>query len=124
MPPTTSCPVKNFKVAEISGDKGYSSRSILEIIAATGALPYISFKDNASAKGGGTWSKMFGYFQFRREDFLAHYHKRSNVESTFSMIKRKFGDGLRSRTDAAMRNEATCKVLCHNLDPRDTRAWH
>jgi hypothetical protein len=30
-------------------------------------------------------------------------------------MKRKFGDGLRSRTDAAMKNETLCKILCHNL---------
>ena len=27
-------------------------------------------------------------------------HKHSNVESTFSMMKRKFGDSIRSKTDA------------------------
>ena len=58
---------------------------------------------------------MWHYFNLRRDDFAAHYHKRSNVESTFSMMKRKFGDSLRSRTDVAMVNEALCKVLCHNL---------
>jgi len=31
------------------------------------------------------------------------------------MIKAKFGDSLRSKTDTAMVNEALCKVLCHNL---------
>jgi hypothetical protein len=36
------------------------------------------------------------------------------VESTFSMMKRKFGDSLRSKTDTAMVNE-TLKILCHNL---------
>lgn len=46
---------------------------------------------------------------YRRDEFLAHYHKRSNVESTFSMIKRKFGDFLRSKTDTAMVNEALAK---------------
>ena len=61
------------------------------------------------------WEKMFGYFQFRTEEFLEHYHKRSNVESTFSMLKRTFGDGLRSRSDAAMKNETMCRILCHNL---------
>ena len=45
----------------------------------------------------------------------AHYHKRSNVESTFSMIKRKFGDSLRRKTDTAQVNETLAKVLCHNL---------
>jgi hypothetical protein len=58
---------------------------------------------------------MFHYFQFKRDEFLQHYHKRSNVEATFSMIKRKFRDSLRSKTDVAMTNETLCKVLCHNL---------
>src|SRR5258707_13083513 len=35
---------------------------------------------------------------------------RSNAESTSSMIKRKFGDYLRSRSDVAMVNESLCKV--------------
>ena len=63
----------------------------------------------------GAWKKMFHYFQFRRDEFLAHYHKRSNVESTFSMIKAKFGDHLRSKADVAMVNEVLCKIICHNI---------
>jgi hypothetical protein len=31
------------------------------------------------------------------------------------MIKAKFRDHIRSRTDTAMKNEALCKVLCHNI---------
>ncbi len=46
---------------------------------------------------------------------MANYHKRSNVESTFMMIKAKFGNSLRSRTKTAQINEALCKVLCHNI---------
>ena len=40
---------------------------------------------------------------------------RSNVESTFSIIKAKFGDSLKSKTDTAMVNESLCKILCHNV---------
>jgi hypothetical protein len=58
---------------------------------------------------------MFHFFQFNREEYLACYHKRSNAESTFSAIKRKFGDSVMSRTDTAMVNETLCKILCHNL---------
>jgi hypothetical protein len=58
---------------------------------------------------------MFHYYQFRREEFMARYHKRSLVESSFSMLKRKFGDHVRSRTEAAMVNEVLGKVLCHNI---------
>ena len=46
---------------------------------------------------------------------LAHYHKRSNVESVFSSIKRKFGDNVRSRSDTAKVNEALAKLVCNNL---------
>lgn len=34
---------------------------------------------------------------------------------SYSMIKAKFGDSLRSKTNVAMVNEALCNVLCHNL---------
>lgn len=52
---------------------------------------------------------------FKRAEFLSHYHKCSNVETTFSMIKSKFGERLRSKTATAQVNEALCKVLCHNI---------
>ena len=106
---------KNFQIAEVSADKGYASKANAEVIASVGATPFISFKSNNRGNGGGTWEKMYHYFSFRKEEFLAHYHKRSNVESAFSMMKRKFGDSLRSKTDTAMVNETLCKVLCHNL---------
>lgn len=31
------------------------------------------------------------------------------------MWKTSFGDGLRSRTEIAMRNELYCKLICHNI---------
>ena len=46
---------------------------------------------------------------------MARPHKRSNVETTFSMIKRKFADSLRNKSDVATTNEVLAKVLCHNL---------
>jgi transposase len=58
---------------------------------------------------------MFHYYQFKRDEFMAHYHKRSNVESAFSAIKRKFGDHVRARTPAAMVNESLAKLICQNI---------
>jgi hypothetical protein len=46
---------------------------------------------------------------------MQSYHKRSTVETTFHMIKSKFGDRLRSKTPTAQINEALCKVLAHSL---------
>lgn len=114
---------KHFAVSEVSADKGYLSYNNARYIAKSGATPFIAFKDNSGpgdARKEGVaktraWSEMYHYFMYKRQEFLAHYNKRSNVETTFSMLKRKFGDSLRSKTDVAMKNEALCKVLCHNL---------
>ena len=57
----------------------------------------------------------FHCFMGNREKFLEHYHQRSNVESAFSMIKGKFGDSVRSKSDTGQINEALCKVLAHNI---------
>ena len=58
---------------------------------------------------------MYHFYMMIDHKFLEHYHKRSNVETTFHMIKSKFGQRLRSKTLTAQINEALCKVLCHNL---------
>ena len=58
---------------------------------------------------------MFHYFKFNEQEFMGHYHKRSNVESTFSMVKAKFRDHVRSKTDTGMINEVLAKFVCHNI---------
>ncbi len=80
-------------------------------------MPYIPFKTSATGDGGGSvlWNQMWHFYNFKRDTFKAHYHKRSNIESTFSMIKSKFGDHIRSKTDVAQVNEALGKILCHNI---------
>lgn len=104
-----------FTIGEVSADKAYSSYENFEAVAGCGGQAFIAFKSNATGRFGGTFEKMFHYFSFKRDEFLSHYHKRSNVESTFSMVKRKFGPDVRSKTDAAMKNEVLCKLIAHNL---------
>jgi transposase len=115
LPALVDATAKNFTVKEVSADKGYSSAESHEAIAKVGATPFIAFQKSATGGIGGVFKKMFHYFSLNQEDFLARYHKRSNVESTFSMIKAKFGDAVRSKTEIAMKNEALCKVLAHNI---------
>jgi transposase len=106
----------NFAVKEVAADKGYLSHENLELLHSMGGTAYILFKSNSQPNElGSVWEKMFGYYQFRRDDFLKHYHQRSNAESVFSMVKAKFRDHVRSKTDVAMKNEVLCKFLCHNL---------
>lgn len=107
---------EHFNIERVSADKAYSSAFNLALIESIGAQPLVPFKINAvESKKSATWNRMFHYFQFQRDEFLARYHRRSNVESTFSALKRKFGDTIRSKSPVAQRNEALLKILCHNL---------
>jgi transposase len=115
---------ENFQIAEVSADKGYHSRDCYHAINAVGAQAFIPFKTTSkteyrsrdSRKAMDTlWNKMYHLYHLKREEFLPHYHKRSNVESTFMAIKAKFGDAVRSRSTVAQANEVLCKVLGHNI---------
>lgn len=81
------------------------------------AQPYIDFKSNTKPtdKSPSIWKRMFHLYSYNQADFMRHYHKRSNVETTFSMIKAKFGERLRSKTETSQTNEVLCKILAHNL---------
>lgn len=86
---------KRFNVQEVSADKAYSSFANMRLVDNKGAVPYIDFKVNATDKGKcEIWNRMFHYYNLNLTDFMAHYHKRSNVETTFSMIKAKLGDSF------------------------------
>jgi len=108
---------ENFNIEEVSGDKAYNGRENFKVIEEVGATPFIPFKKNVTGKRGslGIWGKMYHYFMYKHEEFLEHYHKRSNVETCFHMIKTKFGDNLRSKSQTAQINELLCKILCHNI---------
>ena len=109
-----------FTLKEVSADKAYLSGENLLTTLRHKAIPYIPFKINSKAQSdygpkSTLWTRMLSFYTDHRDEFLAHYHKRSNVETTFHMIKSKFGQRLRSKTLTAQINEALCKVLCHNL---------
>lgn len=106
---------RNFTIREVSADKSYPSESNFEAVRSCGGFPYLLFKSNATGGIGGVFEQMFHYFSLNKDTFIQHYHKRSNVESTFSMIKAKFGDAVRSKADVAQANEVLCKIIAHNL---------
>ncbi len=114
--PLVKATAENFQIEEVSADKAYLSRENLGLVQSLGGTPFVPFKcDSVAGEPGSLWERMYHYYHFRQQDFLDHYHKRSNVESVFSAIKRKFGDSVRSRTDVAMVNECLAKILCHNI---------
>lgn len=112
-----------FNIQEMSADKAYNSKDNYNAINELGGVAYIPFKINTSPWGNshskGTrakiWRRTFNFFIYNRDEFMEHYHKRSNVETTFFMIKAKFTDLVRSKTPTAQTNEVLLKVLCHNI---------
>jgi transposase len=118
--PLVDATARNFKMREVSADKGYDSFENRAHALTHGAAAYIPFrgteKKQPSYKNKGElWKRMYHFYAYNTERFMQSYHKRSNVETTFHMIKSKFGDSLRSKTKTAQINEALCKVLCHNI---------
>lgn len=115
---------ENFTLRDVSADKAYSSKFNHQVVANAGGTPYIPFKGGIPAIQGilppmlpetSPFLRMQYLFAYQRDSFLAHYHARSNVESTFHMIKSKFGDALRSKSRVGQENEILCKVIAHNL---------
>jgi transposase len=108
---------EGFAINEVSADMAYSSRLNLQLVANEGSKAYIPFKKNATGRSRGStlWSKMYHYFQINRDDFMDHYHKRSNIEATNAAIKRKFGETLKSKNPTAQVNELLAKIVAYNL---------
>ncbi|UCF13473.1 MAG: transposase [Thermoplasmatales archaeon] len=109
---------RNFRMREVSADKGYLSEKNLWIIFKNGAFPFIPFIKSVRGTSDNRlpiWNIMYRFFRDHKDEFMEHYHKRSNAESVFSMMKRKFGDYVRARNSIAQENEVLCKALCHNL---------
>jgi hypothetical protein len=114
--PLVAKTAEHFTVKEVAADKAYLSNENLEQVADLGGTPFIPFKINStSGEPGSLWEKLFHFYSLNKDEYMARYHRRSNVESVFSMVKAKFRDFVRSKTDTAMRNEVLCKFIAHNV---------
>ena len=105
----------DFNIKEVSADKAYLGKSNLEAVAAIDATPYIPYKSNTIPKRnvGHIWNKMYWHFKNNPQKWGEHYHKRSNVESTFNMVKQAFSGSLMTKNNTANVNE----ILCNGVNP-------
>lgn len=109
-----------FRPGSVTADRGYLSKANYRLAADLGVQAYIPFKSNSVARirsktSPSAWRKAFHLFQANREEFDRNYHRRSNVESAFSALKRKFGENVRSKNRVAQVNEILCKLIAYNL---------
>lgn len=106
-----------FNVKEICADGAYLSRENFAMAEELDVEPFIYFKKNTNgkAKGCPAWTNAFLKFMTQHDEFMKHYGKRNNVESTFGALKAKCGEVLKSKETVSQINELLCKVLAYNL---------
>ena len=114
-PALVKATARSFTVDEMTADNAYASNDNFQLVDDLGGTLYAAFKSNTTGGVGGIFEKMYHQFCLNREEYMGHYHQRSNAETVFSMIKRKHGDAVRSKNETAMRNEVLAKIVCHNL---------
>ena len=90
------------------GDKGYCAEWLYEMCYWKGIQTFIPIKKNIR-RGHFRKKQMKNWNQ-------EEYNKRSNVESGFSAIKRKYGGLVRAKKIEGMRAEILCKGIAHNLN--------
>jgi transposase len=116
--PLLQTTAEHFQLSNVLADKAYLSRKNFKAVEQIGGTPFTPFKSNTvdpTKEEEPIWARMYYYFMYNRLTFMEHYHMRSNVETAYSMIKAKFGDSVRSKSDTGQINEALCKVLAHNI---------
>jgi hypothetical protein len=78
---------------------------------------YIPFKLGSTGrmKGSPMYHRKWLEFSLKRDEFDAKYHRRSNVESVNSAIKRTCGESLLSKKTVAQFHETLAKILANNI---------
>ena len=107
----------DFSIKEVSADKAYLSKANQKAVIEARETPFISYKEGHKIKRKGMtiWNKLYWYFRNKPQEWGEHYHKRSNVETCFHMIKTKFGKELITKNETANKNELLLKIFCYNL---------
>lgn len=102
--------VKDLSVKKVIADKGYDSKSNRQfVINKLKAIPIIP-------KRG--YKLFYGYIKGKRKISGVDYHQRSKIETVFSVIKRKYGSVLRTRSFIMQKVEVISKLIAYNLDKK------
>jgi len=101
--------IKDLDIDYLVADKAYSSKKNRNyILFKKKAIPIIPYK------------KTEGVFKFRDGKILKFddnlYHQRSKIETIFSVIKRKFGSSLSSRSFIMQKKELIFRLVAYNID--------
>lgn len=101
--------LKDLKCDYVVADRGYDSkknrRFVLRQMKAHPEIPYRSISPVYRFRGGDK-------LEFHKEI----YHQRSKVETVFSVIKRKYGNFILSKSFESQKKELVFRLIAYNVD--------
>lgn len=94
-------------IQNVTGDSAYDAESLYEFCYNKNIIAVVKPRKNARR----------GFYRKKMKRLYDEhiYHKRSNVESAFSRLKRLFGGSVRCRTARTQRAEVFCRLIVYNL---------
>jgi len=102
--------MKNINCKQVVADKGYDSRSNrLFVLNKLKAYPHIPYR-----KYSGVTYTNNGAKKIICDDKI--YHQRSKVETVFSVIKRKYGSFVLSKSFETQKRELLIRLVAYNID--------
>ena len=120
------------RVGLVAGDGAYLLRHNCDLVVALGGVAWFYPKKGTMLcqKGSVVWREMLEELVADPQKWLEDYHKRSNVEGSFSILKRdnpfalrKIFDGLREQEAFGRACNQNLKRLCYlnyteDIDPK------
>lgn len=104
----------HYKPEIFYGDRGYDDNKLFQLVwEKLGAFPLIFQKNMDVPK-----RRKSGLYRKRTCDTFDYgeYLQRNKIETTNSMIKRRFNSNVKSRIDKTQRIEILCRVIAYNID--------
>jgi len=104
-----------FVPEKFTADAAYIGTENLEVVEGVGARPYIMVRKNMTGASSPALTRLMGKLTSDPEEYMREYHDRSNVETSFGIMKQQFGGNVNSRKPVAQYNELMCKAIAHNI---------
>jgi hypothetical protein len=105
-------------VSKVLGDGAYDSKEIFSHVEGIGAVPAIRVRSNSVPKSKGCYPRKKAVIEqltdYRKWASSVSYGSRWIVESVFSVIKRMFGEEVRSKKKKNMIQELMLKISLYN----------
>ena len=101
--------MKNVRCKYVLADKGYDSKkNRYFVLRDMRAYPHIPYRKNS----GKTYEKIGVPIKFDKKI----YNQRSKVETVFSVIKRKYGSHILSKSFESQKKELLLRLVAYNID--------